>query len=70
MTLRPSRFIESPAPAAAGCSGKEPFASWQAAQKAVKRKNTVKRLRGEDLIPLTVYRCRDCGLYHVGGPER
>jgi hypothetical protein len=68
MTVRPSRHVENPAPAIAGCTGKEAFLTWTAAQKAVKRKNAVQRCRGEDTIPLYVYRCRHCGQHHIAGP--
>lgn len=47
----------------AGCKGKPPFNSMKRAVKVAKR---MRRRRNEPVAP---YRCKFCGLVHIGGTE-
>lgn len=45
------------------CTGKRAYTQWAAAEKEAKR---VRRQLDEDIHP---YRCRNCGLVHLGSGE-
>lgn len=65
MNSRTSRFAADPNPVASHCGGKESFATWARADKAIRRKNKAQRARGTDLIPLDIYRCQTCCGFHL-----
>lgn len=44
----------------AGCVGKTPISSWEEADRAATK------MRRKHGIAFTVYRCRHCGMFHVG----
>lgn len=50
---------------AAGCTGKERFRSWTAAERIATRRNRIK-----DATRLTAYRCRFCQGFHIGGQTK
>lgn len=63
----PSRYVEHPNPAAASCWGKERFETWTMADRAITRKRTAQRARGDDMAALTAYRCERCRGWHIAG---
>lgn len=59
------------APAYLQCWGKERYDSARLAQKVIRRRALVRKLRKKKLErPLVSYRCSHCGFYHIGGQTR
>lgn len=54
-------------PPVAFCEGKAGFQTWAAADRSIQRKAGVQRLRGDRIVPLSIYRCPKCGHFHVAG---
>jgi hypothetical protein len=52
---------------ASACTGKHPFASWDAAQATLRRTKKTRDAKGEDRPVLRVYRCPHCHSWHIGG---
>lgn len=63
MTEIPAHYVAS------ACTGKHPYASWNAAKATLRRTLKTRDVRGEDRSALRVYRCPKCGQYHIGGVD-
>lgn len=53
--------------ALAACQGKVAFATWNVAERA---RTTGPRRKREAMRSVEVYRCRSCGRWHLGHPQR
>lgn len=61
MTHVPAHYVAS------ACTGKHAYASWSAAKATLRRTMKTRDVRGQDRPALRVYRCPNCGSYHIGG---
>lgn len=63
------RFEEHRNPAAAYCDGKHSYPTWEAADRVIRRKTGVQRIRGARIGSFSVYACPRCGGFHIAGAK-
>lgn len=55
-------------PAQRTCESKQKWETKTEARRAMNQQRSFADFRGKDRYPLQIYKCRVCGLWHVGTP--